>query len=401
MFSSQSEGESGTDADTANSRRDRIANRKKPKGPSLLEISCLLCVGAILLKIPLTVADLYQWIQNGDLLYYRAAKEIPLTMRDRLPGHLQEQLEPQTLVSPDVFHRNVLILLSTFSTDFGMAVSPINQPLVLYRFVTELCLPLEIYVAVQRLARLMDLEFAYAVDAKSWSNMSLRFPEIRLMALVVIATKLLFPFDDTRRYAASASDLGALQMDWQLWADLHRLDRDTEEGRGAADRLSFEDAFTMTEAESLELAGDRLDQYLRWYEANIASEEVRARGRAGREADFRRTLFKLFPTHSSSSDARAAQSGNGESGGISTDRLSQVQSALQPKRIVKESESDDVPRAGSSYAQHRDFEELRGPLRAFYGSAARVAGFSGRGLVRAVFLLERKLIRMGEEMQRT
>lgn len=319
-------------------------------------------------------------------------------MRDRLPGHLQEQLEPQTLVSPESFHRSTLTLLSTFSEEFGMAVSPINQPLVLYRFVSELCLPLEIYSGVQRLARLMEMEFAYAVDAKAWTSMNLRFPEVRLMALVIIATRLLFPFDDAKRYPASSTDLGALKMNWDLWAELQRRDRDTAQDRGEADRLSFEDAFSMTEAESLTLADGRLDQYLQWYEANIASEQVRERGRAGREADFRKTLFRLFPTSTSTPSAHSAASESSSFGKSLAEKLAEVQGALQPKRIVKESEPDDVPRAGSSYLQYRATEELDGPLRIFYERAAELAACSLHGMVRAVFLLERKLIRLEKAM---
>lgn len=399
VFSSQSERGSGTDTGTATSRRSRHATRKKPTGPSLTDVVCIIYTGVMLLRVPLTIADLHEWINSGELLFYCAAKELPVSMRDRLPGHLQAQLEPQDLIAPDSLHRHMLETLTAFNTDVGMLIPPLNHPLILYRWVRELSLPLEIYVAAQRLGRLMQIDFAYSLDAKAYSNMSLRFPEIRLMALVVITTKLLFPFDDRKRYPKSARDPAALAMDWKLWTQLYTHGNDADDAHGEEENedppLTFEDAFKMTEVESLDLAGDRLDQYLDWYERNMASEQVRERGRAGREAEFRRALFKMFPATSkgdNASDAREARPDITESGSTSGEKLLQIQSALRPKRIVADDGSDDIPRAGSFYPQYRAVEDLDDTTRIFYAKAADLAGFSLRGMVRAVFSMERRIL---------
>lgn len=399
VFSSQSERGSGTDTETAASQRSRQASRKKPTGPSLTDVICIIYAGVMLLRIPLTVADLHKWINGGELLFYCAAKELPLSMRDRLPGHFQEQLEPQDLIAPETLHRNVLGMLAAFNTDIGMVAPPLNHSLVLYRWVKELSLPLEIYVASQRLGRLMKIDFAYSLDAKAWTNMSLRYPEIRLMALVVITTKLLFPLDDQKRYPKSARDPAALAMDWKLWTQLHSHGNDAEDDRGEEKALTFEDAFKLTEAESLDLAGDRLDQYLDWYERNMASEQVRERGRAGREADFRRALFKMFPAKGQSENTRARPEIN-VSGLTSVEKLLQIQSALHPKRIVAEDRPDEIPRAGSFYPQYRSVEDLNHTTRVFYDKAAELAGFSLRGMVRAVFLMERRLLPYEKDLKK-
>lgn len=398
VFSSQSERGSGTENETATSQRSRQASRKKPTGLSLTDVVCIIYVGIMLLRIPLTIADLHKWVNDGELLFYCAGKELPLSMRDRLPGHLQEQLEPQGLIAPEALHRNVLGMLTAFSTDFGMVAPPLNHPLILYRWVKELSLPLEIYVAAQRLGRLMSIDFGYSLDAKAWTNMSLRFPEIRLMALVVITTKLLFPFDDQKRYPKSARDPAALAMDWKLWTQLHSHGNDTEDERGEKKPLTFENAFEMKEAESLELAGDRLDQYLDWYERNMASEQVRERGRAGREADFRKALFKMFPASGQFDEPRARPEII-ESGMTSGERLLQVQNALRPKRIVAEEDSDDIPRAGSFYPQYRALEDLDHTTRIFYDKAAKLAGCALRGMLKAVFLLERRMMSYEKDLK--
>lgn len=411
MFSSQSEGESGTDADTVTSRRSATL-RKQPQNPKLTELLSLIYVGILLLRIPITAADMHKWVNDGDLLYYRAAREVPLSMRDRLPGHLQEPLEPQDLLRSESVHRRILDLLTSLDADFGMQAPPLNHPLVLYRWVKALQLPLEVYVIAQRLARLLQLDFRYSVDAKAWSSVSLRYPEVRLMALVVIATKLLFPFDDAKRYPTSASDAGALRMDWDAWQQVQDCGSDANDDNGhgssivsrdESSHLTYQDAFTMTESQSLDLADDRLDEYLDWYEGNIASEEVRERGRAGRDAEFRRALFRVFPAHNEREGEckePRAWAEITDAGTTSAVKVIQVQAALRPQRIVAEVEADDVPRTGSSYIQYRAVEELNGATKTFHEKAAQLAGYPLHGLLRAVFAIERRLLPLEKDLKK-
>ncbi|KAF2212976.1 hypothetical protein CERZMDRAFT_40275 [Cercospora zeae-maydis SCOH1-5] len=410
MFSSQSEGESGTDADTVTSRRSAVL-RKQAQNPKLTELLSLIFVGILLLRMPITTADMHKWVNDGDLLYYRAAREVPLSMRDRLPGHLQEPLEPQDLLRSESVHRKVLDLLTSLDADFGMQAPPMNHALVLYRWVKALQLPLEVYVTAQRLARLLQLDFRYSVDAKAWSGVSLRYPEVRLMALVVIATKLLFPFDDTKRYPTSASDASALRMDWDAWQQVQDRENgandDNGDGKSTVSRdesshLTYQDAFTLTEAQSLDLADDRLDAYLDWYEGNIASEEVRERGRAGRDAEFRRVLFRMFPAHNERKGERKEPRAWAEitdDGTTSAQKVTQVQAALRPQRIVAEQDADDVPRTGSSYIQYRAVEELDGATKTFHEKAAQLAAYPQHGLLRAVFAIERRLLLLEKDLR--
>lgn len=321
-------------------------------------------------------------------------------MRDRLPGHFQEQLEPQDVLKPDTLHRKVLDLLTTLDSDFGMAAPPLNDSLVLYRWIRSLSLPLEIYIAVQRLARVLELDYSYSLDAKAWSNIALRCPEIRLMTLVVMSTKLIFSFDGVKRYPKSANDLAALEMDWDVWSNVHSQTGDLDGETVSSNHLSFQDAFTMTESQSLDLADDRLDEYLNWYEGNIASEQVRQRGRAGRDAEFRRTLFKMFPTDDPKQSIATRAQAEISSFGNTSEQLLHVQSALRAKRIAPVEGSDDVPRTGTSYIQYKTEDELSGTTRLFHERAAALAGYSLSGLARAVFVMERRLMKIEKGLRK-
>ena len=399
VFSSQSEGESSTGVESSGSTRSQQPTRGPSKGPNLIELFSLQYVGMMLLRIPATVADFQKWIDSGELLYYCASKELPLSMRDRLPGTYQDQLEPSDLISPERLQRGIHDIAILLNTDFGMAVPPMNHPLVLYRWIKELALPMEVFVATRRLARVLEVDFACTANIQPRANMGLRYPEVRLMTLVVISTKLLFPFDNARRYPKFSVDLSALRMDWEIWVKVQSRKQDNvDQGHD----LSFKEAFTMGEKDSLDLEDERLDQYLDWYESNIASEEIRERGPAGRPANFRKALFQIFPSQLQSTAVRRAQSSAEEREKTSAEKLRQVQAALLPQRIVSDEEgAEGVPRPGSSYLRYRDPPELQGPIAVFHERAAEQAGISLRRLVRAVWAMEKMLHKHETELDTT
>jgi RNA polymerase I-specific transcription initiation factor RRN7 len=159
-----------------------------------------------------------------------------------------------------------------------------------------------------------------------------------------------------------------------------------------------------------------------WYQDNLASENIREHGRAGRDADFRRTLMRMFPTQSAPRPTVSSTAADGESESKissvregedmslarqtsdTTQRLRRVQQALRPKKIAVSAVGDDgvrdeVARAGSCYRRHREAKELDGPVRLLYTKAAQLAGISLESMTKAVFLTERKL-QMREERAR-
>lgn len=82
------------------------------------------------------------------------------------------------------------------------------------------------------------------------------------MALIVIATKLLFPFDSVKRYPTTSNEPAAQIMDWNIWAQAHRQfdshDRpDGEIGKGNAIHVTDKDVLNMTPGQ--------MDQYMDWY----------------------------------------------------------------------------------------------------------------------------------------
>lgn len=388
MFSSQSESESQTESRSRRSQSSRRTLKKDSKPgevtPALSETLSLCYVGMLLLRLPITVADIHRWTNEGQLLYYRATREVPLAMRTRLDGRYQELLEPQELIQAQSMHQGALKILTMLNTEFGMAVPAINTPLILFRWIQELALPLEVYVATQRLGRILDVNMTFATGG---SNVVLRYAEVQLMALVIIATKLLFPLDDVERCSESSVDLPLLKMDWKEWLKAHESNT---EGATDSNRLDFDAAFSFKESDCLDAANETLDAYLDWYSDSIATEEIRDRGRAGQEADFRRVLFQMFPSQPRSEWVVPRQASAGKND--LQMRVRNLQGHLRSNHIVEPAQcTQDTPRPGSLYRQCKSVEDLSGPAKVLLEKAAGLAALPLDAMVQAVFLMERRL----------
>lgn len=391
VFSSQSESESASASRSSRRRRNDI--RPKEGTPSLLETLSLCYTGTLLLRIPVTVADMIGWVNNGDLLYYRAPRVVPLGMRERLPPRYQQMLEPQDLLSPETLHQGILDTLAMFVKDFGMALPPLNIPLILYRWIKDLALPLEVFAGTQRLARALNVSGSF-VPSEAVTNVVLRYPEAQLMALIVVATKLLFPIDNIQRSCRAATDLSALGLDWDQWLSLHN-EKDKQEKR---EQLTFEQAFNISESKCFDAADEKLDAYLDWYGNNIASEEVREHGRTAQDADLRKTLFNMFPIGSEQGSATVAHSTSEQtSPKVSTP----VRRIVLRERAVCSADSRDNRGMGSSYRRYRHVEELSGPSKLLFEKAALLAGLSLESMVQAVFLTERKVQKSEEALRKS
>lgn len=399
VFSSQSE--SGATSASRSTRRSRRKGKERLQegSPSLLETLAVCYVALLLLHIPVTVHDIHKWTNGGQLIYYRAARDIPLRMRERLPPRYQAQLEPQDLLRPCAIHRAAFELLMTFNTEFGMSPPRLNTPLVLYRWMRELMLPVEIYAASFRLAALLNVNFEFVFSTNAGRSSISRYPEARLMALVVTSAKLLFPFDNLERFAQSETDLTATRIDWTEWARQQRGMQKKSAPNGPA--LAFDKAFDFNENDCHTSSENQLDAYLDWYEDNIATEEIRERGKAAKDADFRRALFATFTTQRVTPRNPTVQNGVEQQASLD-ERLRQVHQKLQPGQIYTSATSDEEdPRPfGSSYRRFRKASELFGVAKSFYERAADLAGLSLAELVKVVFLTEREMEKLEQRIRK-
>ena len=90
-------------------------------------------------------------------------------------------------------------------------------------------------------------------------------PEIQLISLIVISTKLLFPFDDLKRYPTSAKEPTTQVIDWKLWAQTQRHFDSRETARG---RIGKGNEILVNERDVFNMTPSQLDEYMSWYENN-------------------------------------------------------------------------------------------------------------------------------------
>ncbi|KAK7518074.1 ubiquitin family-domain-containing protein [Phyllosticta citriasiana] len=289
VFSSQSEGET-TDTNNAGDERLVRRGRRPDSSPKLIDTLALVYLAMLLLRVPVSLGDVFAWASSGELIYYRARAQVPPEMRDRLHATHLRALEPASLLSPTALQTAVLDLAIAYAREYGMGLPPLNYPLVLFRYLKDLTLPLEVYAAVLNLAKLVGCDFCFPdFDARRRLRLS-DLPEAQVASLTVVAVKLLFPWDAVERHPYSASDLGAMKLDWDAWT---KASSDLDGLRTAPGRLKFEKAIQVAERDVMRMEGQELDDYLNWYEGMFVDPDMENLPRVD---EFRRSLFKMFPT---------------------------------------------------------------------------------------------------------
>ncbi|RMJ28895.1 transcription initiation factor RRN7 [Aspergillus sp. HF37] len=295
-------------------------------------------------------------------------------MRDKLPSQYVALLEHKGLPKTENFHRAVQDLVVFYHRKFDMLFPPLNWPIILFHYIKRLALPIEIYQAVKNLQKLVSFPFAFPTVA-TWKKKLSRYPDVQLVTLIVISTKLFFPFDKIRRYPEYANEPSTQAIDWKAWdqAQRHFNDRETSAGhigRGKEIRTTEKDVLDMTPTQ--------LDEYMDWYESSWLDSSKAPH-----------PVADLFPTGRSGAQAQHAPqpAGADDEEEAITKMLHAVMSQLIPRKHNPRPD-DEIPRPGSEYRRHRSESELPDTARPFYEAVAEVAGISLGTLVRAVFQTE-------------
>lgn len=116
---------------------------------------------------------------------------------------------------------------------------------------------MEIYPAVRRLATLLKLDFKFPMSDKRTYRVS-AYPEIQLISLIVIATKLSHPFDDIERSPQSEDDPTTVKLDWERWREIMAETPTKGLKRGTEIKV--------TDTDVMKMSGKQMDDYLNWYQ---------------------------------------------------------------------------------------------------------------------------------------
>ncbi|EHK20258.1 uncharacterized protein TRIVIDRAFT_48665 [Trichoderma virens Gv29-8] len=187
-----------------------------PRVPDTLAICYL---GCILLRIPIHLGEIIRWARNGSIPYKKCYQHLPQEMRDRMPAaYIQVLKLPfRSSIEGDELHRVVMDLVLSYDFNYSLVFPEINHVPELIQFAKELALPIDSIIAARKLASILGQQFHFPIE--KFTNPRLDYPEIRLMALLIVATKLYFPLSDHTSISRlqNASSLQMPTLDWERW----------------------------------------------------------------------------------------------------------------------------------------------------------------------------------------
>ncbi|XHF97989.1 hypothetical protein AWENTII_001562 [Aspergillus wentii] len=255
LFSSQP-------AATQESQEAPKLSGKYVEWPRLIDSIALCYLGSFLMRLPVNVQDIYRMVMREEVPFVRVIKSIPREMRDKLPQEYLSLLETKSLLKAEHLHNAVMDVALLYHHKFGLEFPPLNSPPLLFRYIKRLALPVEIYPAVFRLQKLAGFSFSYPTTIVG-KKRSLNLPELQVMTLIVISTKLLFPFDDLERYPVSSKEPTSQVINWELWAQVQRHFDNRETAGG---RIGKGNEIQVKEADVFNMTSSQLDEYMDWYE---------------------------------------------------------------------------------------------------------------------------------------
>ncbi|KIW63244.1 hypothetical protein, variant [Phialophora macrospora] len=417
---SSSGNESDTDPD-AYTRRQLQQQQKQSSYsahnyPKLIDTIALAYIGIIMLRRPVGQATFLRWILEEDVPYIRAIRHVPQDMKDRLPGEYHQSLDTTTRVpGPDDLQKAIYHRARWFNSSFGMVTPSINQNLFLLNYVRRLALPLEVYTTVRRMNTITKYDFTYP-DTTTLLGTTRRqpttYPESQLMSLVVVAAKLLFPFDsDTvKRYPKDANDPTTLRMDWSSWLEAKdSFDKDLSTSQDK-NGLKPGSEILVTDRDILGMTDQQLDQYMSWYQRTWIKNSASAQNtqvHGGGSGSMDREVLDMFPLPDVTERRESREQNErlyADEDARLTDRIKQVQHSLGFRRAVSEEEELerglDLLRPGARYPRFAKIEDLDRAekvvpgghvARAFHEEAAQTACLSLKALILAVNRTEEKI----------
>lgn len=421
-----------TDTEAGSGAEMLTINRKKKleRVASMVDLLALCYLGCLTLRLPVTPGDIWSWITEGDMPWRRAIRFIPPAMKENLPGHYRAELFPSPLLSYRKFYRSITDLKVSLRREYGITWPKLNTPLLLFRALRDLGLPLEVYSAALRVATIVGYSFDALPKEETWRIGVRHLPEAQMAACVVLAVKLLYPFDyrDVGRYPASFSEPAAAVVNWKEWDELvaalkmkkkenSTRDEGNEDEVEVGEEGEKHEKKVLTAEEMLKLEGEdvfslsteQMDQYLDFYTTSFVDE---ARWTAEGNSGWRNALFEIFPVPGPAPGSRSNQppsssqplsDPNDPKRPNSTDPTVQeklefvreVHRFIRPNRAVEEGEdARRTLRPGAKYAVWNEMDDVPENAKRFCEEVGRLIGVDVDMLVLVVGAAERKLVEM-------
>ncbi|SPJ71383.1 related to polymerase I core factor (CF) subunit [Fusarium torulosum] len=339
--------------------------------PRMIDTLALCYLGCLLLRVPTAIGELCLWANSGRIPYKRSYYDLPQEMQDRLPSAYTRALKyplRSSLKGIDL-HNAVLDLALSYHHNYGMIFPTINDTPTLVHFVRQLALPVETLVTARGILSMMKFSFQLPIEQSR--RFHIDYPEILLIAAVVVAAKLCFPLGRHSPLLQVTSTEHNIRFNWTKW---HKgiqelIDASKVPGKEPGfDKVTTDQVASMTTEE--------LDRYF----AHIASTIDRKNDSA---------ITRFFP----SEIAPRPETPPDESTEKDNDHkmrqiLGQVITIAGEEGSEPESEDSSEP----DYEAFRSVEDLTETAQALYRAAGHITGLSFDETVQAVYMLEQRIL---------
>ncbi|KAI0415443.1 hypothetical protein F5X98DRAFT_346487 [Xylaria grammica] len=376
-FSSQSETGESSDVDLSDATTATWAPdaRRRWKLPKLIDTLALCYLGCLIRRLPVSTGDFCNWVQKGDLEFLATLNQIPRNARDRLPPEYHRALEVRDHLSAGRLHNTVQQLVISYKVNFDMTIPPLNYVPIALRFITDLVLPVDVYIAVKHIGEILKTEFSYPIGGKRIRTMD--NPEILLASLVVVSTKLLYSLDGVERPPISQQDPRRTKIDWRKWQKL-TAEKPAEEctnlPRGEEYKVTADNILTMDKT--------KLDDYMDWFERMwLCDGEPRTPERV-------RSLFEQKRSSPVTNQPINPEENRGDQIEKRYERLAQ---SIGPVVPVVESTKNEETEPRNLCPIWRRETDLPDAAKVLYSKTAQLAAIPLATLVRGAAQVERQL----------
>ncbi|KAM3463986.1 hypothetical protein NHJ6243_002732 [Beauveria neobassiana] len=188
--------------------------------PSLIDTLALCYLGCYLLRIPTRLGELIKWANDRHLPYRNAFQQLPTEMQERMPSNYIKllKLPMRSALEGAQAYSAVMDLACSYHLNYNMLFPDLNYMPILVQY-----------------AKLLAL------------------PEVRLIALLIVATKLCFPFHGGSPLTVSDDGLILPSFDWNSWQSAR--------GQPEPDKARTFDGVTPSDVANM--TDDDLDAYYR------------------------------------------------------------------------------------------------------------------------------------------
>ncbi|RUS23232.1 hypothetical protein BC937DRAFT_90351 [Endogone sp. FLAS-F59071] len=187
-------------------RRSQGSTKADPRRKCLLQFTIVICyLGCVWCRVPVLLADLHRLAAKGTLPYSSAYMNFPDEMREHFYIDSLRSLDTKALPECPMLHTWTSRFIRFYRQDYGIEFPRLNGPLVIYRHIRELLLPVELYTAATNLATLLSDQLSKAEKAQFGAGPVASFgpsprPCVNFMAIVLVMAKLCYGLDDRIRW---------------------------------------------------------------------------------------------------------------------------------------------------------------------------------------------------------